>query len=161
MQSKVVAKTLINLFSMLHAVPSLAMFVMLIPLTGLGRNTAIIVLVIYNQYILLRNFITGLNEVDHTAVDAATGMGMTKMQVFAKIRLPLSKKTLYAGVRLALVSSIGIATIAALINAGGLGAVLYDGLRTMNIIRILWGSLLSAGLAIGVSALLSLMEKKL
>ena len=160
MQSKVISKLFINLFSMLYSVPSIAMFAMLIPLTGLGRNTAIIVLVLYNQYILLRNFITGLNEVDPTVIDAATGMGMTKTQVLAKVRLPLAKKALYAGIRLSVVSTIGIATIAALINAGGIGRILFDGLRTMDINKILWGSLLSAGLALGASALLSLAEKK-
>ena len=161
MRSKVVSKLLINFFSMLYSVPSLAMFAMLIPLTGLGRNTAIIALVMYNQYILLRNFVTGLNEVDPTMVDAATGMGMTKTQVLVKVRLPLAKKALFAGVRLSVVSTIGIATIAALINAGGLGRILFDGLRTMDITKILWGSILSAGLALGVSALLSLAERKL
>ena len=160
MYSQIVSKILLNFFSAVYAVPSLAMFAMLIPVTGLGGNTAIITLVIYNQYLLLRNFITGLNGVDYTIVDAATGMGMTKMQVFTRIRLPLSKKALYAGVRIAIISTIGIATIAAVINAGGLGTLLFDGLRTMNINKILWGSILSAGLAIGASAALSLVEKK-
>lgn len=160
MYSQIVSKILLNLFSAVYSIPSLAMFALLIPVTGLGGNTAIITLVIYNQYLLLRNFITGLNDVDYTIVDAATGMGMTKMQVFTRIRLPLSKKALYAGVRIAIISTIGIATIAAVINAGGLGTLLFDGLRTMNINKILWGSILSAGLAIGASALLSLVEKK-
>ena len=161
MHSRIASKLLINVFSMLYSIPSLAMFAMLIPLTGLGRNTAIIVLVLYNQYILLRNFVTGLNEVDQAFIDAATGMGMTKMQVLVKVRLPLAKKALYAGIRLGIVSTIGIATIAALINAGGLGRILFDGLRTMDMSKILWGSILSAGLALGASALLSLAEKKL
>jgi len=161
MYSNIVAKLLVNLFSMIYAIPSLAMFAMLMPLTGLGKTTAILVLVVYNQYVLLRNFLTGLHEVDHTIIDAATGMGMTKMQVLFKIRLPLSKKALFAGIRLALVSTIGIATIAAVINAGGLGTIPFDGLRTMNVDKIVWGSVLSAGLAIGANALLDLAEKKL
>lgn len=159
--SKALSKLLVNLFSMIYSIPSLAMFAMLIPLTGLGKITAILVLTAYNQYILLRNFTAGLNEVDTAVVDAAAGMGMTKLQVLIKIRLPLSKKALFAGIRLAAVSTIGIATIAASINAGGLGAILFDGLRTMNVNKILWGSLLSAGLAILINALLSLIEKKL
>lgn len=161
MYSKVLSKVLINFFSMVYAIPSLAMFAMLIPLTGLGRNTALIVLVIYNQYLLLRNFIAGLNEVDPAVLDAATGMGMTTLQLLTKIRIPLAKKALFAGVRLATVSTISIATIAASINAGGLGSILFDGLRTMNINKILWGSILSAGLAIGANTLLSFVEKKL
>jgi ABC-type proline/glycine betaine transport system permease subunit len=133
---------------------------MMIPLTGLGKTTAILVLTVYNQYLLLNNFISGLNEVDQCIVDAATGMGMTKMQILFKIRLPLSIKALFAGIRLAVVSTIGIATIAASINAGGLGAILFDGLRTMNVNKILWGSILAAGLAIAANALLSFSERK-
>lgn len=161
MYSKAASKLLINLFSIIYSIPSLAMFAMLIPLTGLGKTTAILVLTVYNQYLLLRNFITGLNEVDKSVVEAATGMGMTKLQVLVKIRLPLSKKALFGGIRLAAVSTIGIATIAASINAGGLGTILFDGLRTMNINKILWGSLLSAGLAILTNFLLNLIEKNI
>lgn len=161
MYSEGLAKLLINLFSMIYSIPSLAMFAMLIPLTGLGKTTAILVLTVYNQYLLLRNFVAGLNEVDRAVVDAATGMGMTQFQVLIKIRLPLSKKPLFAGIRLAVVSTIGIATIAASINAGGLGTILFDGLRTMNVNKILWGSLLAAGLAILANALLSLAENRL
>lgn len=161
MYAKVLSRVIVNLFSMIYSIPSLAMFALLIPLTGLGKTTAILVLTVYNQYLLLRNFITGLNEVDQSIVDAATGMGMTKMQVLIKVRLPLSKKAIFAGIRLAVVSTIGIATIAASINAGGLGAILFDGLRTMNVNKILWGSILSAGLAIAANALLGLAERKL
>lgn len=158
--SKGAARLLTSLFSMIYSIPSLAMFAMFIPLTGLGKTTAILVLTLYNQYLLLRNFISGLNAVDAAVVDAAIGMGMTKWQVLLKIRLPLSKRALFAGIRLAAIATIGIATIAASINAGGLGTVLFDGLRTMNINKILWGSLLSAGLAIATSAVLSAAEKR-
>ena len=161
MYSKVLSKFIVNLFSIIYSIPSLAMFAMMIPLTGLGKTTAILVLTVYNQYLLLNNFITGLNDVDQSIVDAATGMGMTEMQILFKIRLPLSIKALFAGIRLAVVSTIGIATIAASINAGGLGAILFDGLRTMNVNKILWGSILSAGLAIIANALLSFSERKI
>lgn len=159
MNSKLLSKILIHFFSVVYSIPSLAFFAILIPVTGLGKVTAIAVLVVYNQYLLLRNFITGLNEVDASIIEAATGMGMTNMQVLSRVRLPLSKKALFTGVRLAVVSTIGIATIAASINAGGLGSILFDGLRTMNVYKIIWGSLLAAGLAIGVNALLSKIEK--
>lgn len=151
---------LINLFSVIYSIPSLALFAIMIPVTGLGRNTAIIVLVAYNQYLLLRNFIAGLNQVDDAVIEAAVGMGFTPMQVLFQVRLPLSKKPLFTGVHLAVVSTIGIATIAATINAGGVGKILLDGLRTMNVNKILWGSLLSAGLAIVVNAVLSWVEKR-
>jgi len=147
------------MFSVIYSIPSLALFAMLIPVTGLGKVTAITVLVIYNQYLLLRNFIAGLNEVEPGIIEAATGMGMSNMQVLFKIRLPLSKKALFTGVRLAVVSTIGIATIAASINAGGLGSILFDGLCNMDVYKIVWGSILSAGLAISVNSILSKIEQ--
>ncbi|MFZ2257502.1 MAG: ABC transporter permease [Clostridiaceae bacterium] len=161
MYSKTLSNLLITLFSIIYAVPSLALFAILIPLTGLGRTTAIIVLVLYSQYILLRNFIAGLNEVNPSVIEAATGIGMTTLQILYKIRLPLSLKALFTGIRLMIVSTVGIATIAAFINAGGLGVILYEGLRTMNLNKILWGSLLSAGLALGLNGLLAKLEKTL
>lgn len=161
MYSKVLSKILIYLFSVIYSIPSLALFAMLIPVTGLGKTTAIIILVIYNQYLLLRNFIAGLNQVDPSIIEAAIGMGMNKMQVLFNVRVPLSKKSLFTGIRLAVVSTIGIATIAASINAGGLGAILFDGLRTMNANKIIWGSILASGLAIAVNAILSKIEKSI
>ena len=158
--SKTLSRVLLNLFSMVYSIPSLALLALLIPATGLGRRTAIVVLVIYNQYLLLRNFLAGLDGVDHGVVEAATGMGMTHMQLLWKVQVPLAKGALIAGLRIALVSTVGIATIAASINAGGLGSILFDGLRTMNVAKILWGSLLSAFLAILIDRLLTLVEKR-
>ncbi len=160
MYSGTLGEFLESLFSLLYAVPSLAMFALLIPVTGLGDKTAAIVLVLYNQYILLRNFLAGLRGVDPALVEAATGLGMTRFQVLYRVRLPLSLKAIFAGIRLAAVSTVGIATIAASINAGGLGAVLFDGLRTMNVYKIVWGALLSAVLALGVNYLFAWLENR-
>lgn len=158
--SRTLSRVLLNLFSMIYSIPSLALLALLIPVTGLGRRTAIIALVIYNQYLLLRNFLAGLDGVDRGVVEAATGMGMTHLQLLWKVQVPLAKGALIAGLRIALVSTVGIATIAASINAGGLGSILFDGLRTMNVAKILWGSLLSALLAVGIDQLLILVERK-
>ncbi len=158
--SKPAARVVLGLFSMIYSIPSLAMFALLIPVTGLGFTTAVVTLTIYNQYLLLRNFLTGLNEVDKAIVESAAGMGMSTMQILVKIQLPLCKRALVAGIRIALVATVGIATIAASINAGGLGTILFDGLRTMNEAKILWGSLLSALLAIVMDGLLSFVEKR-
>lgn len=158
--SKVVSRVLLNLFSMIYSIPSLALLALLIPVTGLGKKTAIIALVIYNQYLLLRNFLAGLEGVDPSIIEAAKGMGMTRMQMLFRVQIPLAKSALIAGMRIALVSTVGIATIAASINAGGLGSILFDGLRTMNIPKIVWGSILSALLAILIDRLLVLVEKR-
>lgn len=159
--SKVASTLLVNIFSMVYSIPSLALFAILVPLTGLGKTTAIIVLVLYNQYILLRNTLDGLNNVDTSIIEAATGMGMNKSQMLFQVKLPLVIKPIFAGIHLAVVSTIGIATIAASINAGGIGSVLLDGLRTVNTAKILWGTLMAAGLAIVVNGVFNIIEKKL
>lgn len=161
MRSEKVSDLLNNIFSLMYSVPSLALFALLIPITGLGRTSAIIVLTLYNQYLLLRNFTTGLREADPVACEAAKGIGMTDMQTLTRIRIPLARKAIFAGIRLAIVSTVGIATIAASINAGGLGILLFEGLRTMNIPKILWGSVLSAGMAVLLNAVLKMVEEKM
>ena len=161
MHSEKVSDLLNNFFSLVYSVPSLALFALLIPITGLGRTSAVIVLTLYNQYLLLRNFTTGLREADPVACEAAKGIGMTDMQILTRIRIPLARKAIFAGIRLAIVSTVGIATIAASINAGGLGILLFEGLRTMNIPKILWGSVLSAGRAVLLNTVLKMVEEKL
>ena len=160
-RSKTSSRILVNVLSMIYSIPSLAMFALMIPLTGLGKTTAVIVLVIYNQYLLLRNIMAGLDEADRSIVEAAVGMGMTELQILVRIRLPLARQAILAGVRIAAVSTVGIATIAASINAGGLGTILFDGLRTMNTAKILWGSIMSAVLAVGLDGLLRRVEGKM
>jgi len=161
MRSERVSDALNNLFSVLYSVPSLALFALLIPVTGLGRTTAVIVLTLYNQYILLRSFTAGLRDVDPAVCEAAKGIGMTDMQILTKIRVPLARRAIFAGIRLAVVSTIGIGTIAASINAGGLGTLLFEGLRTINTPKILWGSVLSALLAVSINKLLKMVENRL
>ena len=161
MRSERLSIWLQQLLAVVYSIPSLALFAILIPVTGFGRTTAVIALTAYNQYLLLSNFTTGLQEVDPAVTDAAKGIGMTWLQVLTRVQIPLAKRALFAGIRLAVVSTIGIGTIAASINAGGLGTLLFDGLRTMNMPRILWGSILSAGLAIVTNALLKAVEDHL
>ena len=161
MRSESVSDALNNLFSVLYSVPSLALFALLIPVTGLGRTTAVIVLTLYNQYILLRSFTAGLRDVDPAVCEAAKGIGMTDMQILTKIRVPLARRAIFAGIRLAVVSTIGIGTIAASINAGGLGTLPFEGLRTINTPKILWGSVLSALLAVSINKLLKMVENRL
>lgn len=150
---------LIYFFSALYSVPSYAFFALLIPLSGLGTTTAIIVLTLYSEYILLRTFSTGIKQIDPLIVESARGMGMTDRQVFFRIQLPLASKSIFSGIRLALTSIIGIATIAATINAGGLGTILFDGLRTQSMETIIWGSLLTIFLCVFSNVILRLIEK--
>jgi len=156
-----VGNALTYLFSVVYSIPSIALFALMIPVMGLGRSTAITVLVLYNQFILLRNFITGLGGVDPAIVEAATGMGMTKTGVIFKVRVPLSLKPIFVGIRLALVSTIAIAIIAAFIGAGGIGLLVTIGLETGNNNRVMWGVILSAGLGIAANGVLVLVERKI
>lgn len=150
-----------NLFAIIYTVPSLAMFAILIPFTGLGMKTAVIVMVIYNQYILFKNFSTGLNEVDPAIREAAKGIGLTRRQVLWIVQIPLAKQAIFAGIRLAVISTVGIGTIASVVNAGGLGDLLLGGLRTMNTAKIYWGVLLASGVALLLGAAVKIIQKLL
>ena len=149
----------IYLFSLMYAIPSFALFALLIPITGLGQTTAIIVLVIYAQYILVRTFLSGLSQVDKHVIEAAKAMGMTKWQILLKVQFPLAQKSFFAGLRLASTAIIAIATIGATINAGGLGVILFDGLRTMNLTKLLWGIILTVGLSLLTNLIICLVEE--
>lgn len=161
---KKVTNIVIQLFGAVYSIPSLAIFALLIPVLGLGRSTAISVLVVYNQFLLIRNITAGINGVDASLIEAAVGMGMDRWQILYKIQIPLAFPLIMAGIRLAVISTIGIATIAATINAGGLGSILFEGLRTVNVYKIIWGTILCALIAfiadIGLKTLEKLAVKK-
>ena len=158
MRSEIMTNAVIQIFSMIYSIPSLALFALLIPVMGIGRNTAILVLVLYNQFLLLRNNIAGIKGVDKSIIEAAVGMGMNELQILCKIKLPLALPVIMAGIHLAVISTIGIATIAATIHAGGIGTILFDGLRTMNTFKIIWGTILCAGIAWVADILLRMIE---
>lgn len=109
----------------LYTIPSIAFFFLLLPITGFGRDTAIIVLAAYTLQIIYRNTILGLNNVPSATKDAARGMGFTSRQILWKVELPLAVPEIIAGLRVAVVSTIAIATLAVLISAGGLGTQMY------------------------------------
>ena len=118
--------SLIYFFSLLYSIPSFAFFALLLPISGLGMKTAIIVLTIYSEYVLLRSFITGIRGVDPQLIEVGVGMGMTSRQVFCQIQLPLALPAIFSGIQVALASIMAMATIAATINAGGLGQLLFE-----------------------------------
>jgi len=109
----------------LYTIPSIAFFFLLLPVTGFGRDTAIIVLAAYTLQIIYRNTMLGLTNVPASVKDAARGMGFTKRQILWRVELPLAVPEIIAGLRVAVVSTIAIATLAVLISAGGLGTEMY------------------------------------
>ena len=158
MQQKNWLNGLTYFFSLLYSVPSFAFFALLLPISGLGMRTAIIVLTTYCEYVLLRTFITGIREIDPTLIEVAKGMGMTKRQVFFKVQLPLVTPAIFSGLQVALASTMGIATIAATINAGGLGQLLFEGLQSQQVVPILWGTILTVVLTLACAGILRLVE---
>jgi osmoprotectant transport system permease protein len=150
----------VRIFSGIYAIPSLALFALLIPILGIGNINAIFVLVLYNQFLLLRNFIVGLKNIPYDVINAGIGLGYNDKQLFINIKLPLAMPMILSGIQLSFVSSIGIATIASVIGAHGLGDILFDGLRTHNNYKLMTGIILSATLAISVNALFNFLKRK-
>jgi osmoprotectant transport system permease protein len=149
-----------GLLGVLYTVPSLALLVLLIPFVGLGTNNATIVLVTYAQVILVRNIVVGLNGVDPGVIEAARGMGMSAWQRLIRVELPLALPVILAGVRIATVTLIGIGVVAALINAGGLGRLLFEGISRNSETRIVAGAIGAAALAGVANGLLRLLERR-
>ncbi|MDR1029035.1 MAG: ABC transporter permease [Clostridiales Family XIII bacterium] len=159
MRSRRLSAFVVRVLGSVYSIPSLALFAILIPFTGIGLKTAVFVLVLYNQFLLIRNFIAGLDSVDARILEAAEGMGMSPARILIRIKLPLAFPVMLAGVHLAIISTIGIATIAAAIGAGGIGSVLFDGMRTRSPVKLLWGTILAAGLAGAANILLVGIER--
>lgn len=113
----------------LYTVPSIALFGMLVPLFGLGAAPVITGLVLYSLLTLMRNTLVGLEQVPRASREAATGMGMTGWQLLTRVELPLAVPVIIAGLRIATVTAVGIATIGGLVGGGGLGKVINDGIK--------------------------------
>jgi osmoprotectant transport system permease protein len=150
--------------SILQTIPSLALFGFLIPLPflgGIGAHTAIVALVLYALLPILRNTFVGLTSIDPAILEAAEGMGMTQQQILFRVRLPLASSFIMAGIRTATVITIGIATIAAAIGAGGLGTFIFRGVAMVSDAVILAGAIPAAILALFADFLLGLLERRL
>ena len=161
-RSERLARVLLGLAGLAQTIPSLALFGFLIPLPlvgGIGARTAVIALVLYALLPILRNTYTGIRQVDPAVLEAATGMGMTAGQRLRLVELPLALPVILAGVRIAAVVSVGTATIAAAIGAGGLGTYVFRGLATVDARLILAGAIPAALLALLIDGLLAAVER--
>jgi osmoprotectant transport system permease protein len=140
-----------------QTIPSLALFGFLIPIPfigGIGAHTAIVALVIYALLPILRNTVTGILGVDPAVRDSAVAMGMTRGQILRMVELPLAAPTIVSGLRIATVTTIGTATIAAAIGAGGLGVFIFRGIASVDKLQILAGAVPAALMALGADAAL-------
>ena len=157
------ARPVLGFAGVVQTIPSLALFGLLIPLPllgGIGARTAIVALVVYALLPILRNTYAGIRSVDPAIVEAATGLGMTMGQRLWLVELPLALPVVLAGVRIATVVSIGLATIAAAIGAGGLGVLIYRGIATVDNRLILAGALPAALLALAADGILGWIERR-
>jgi osmoprotectant transport system permease protein len=155
------AETVIRILGLLQTVPSLALLAFMIPLLGVGALPAIVALWIYSLFPIVRNTYTGVRDADPKAVEAATALGMTPGQILREVRLPLAAPVVMAGLRTAAVITVGTATLAAFIGAGGLGEPIVTGLQLADSAMILSGAIPAALLALVVDALLGWVEKSL
>ncbi len=155
---------IIGFVNVVQTIPSLALFGFLIPIPfigGIGRRTAIIALILYALLPILRNTLVGILGVDPAVRESALAMGMTGRQLLRIVELPLAVPTILAGLRVATVTTIGTATIAAAIGAGGLGVFIFRGVATVNTTEILAGAIPAAALALLADGGFGWLERKL
>lgn len=160
-KKRYLAKPILGIASVFQTVPSLALFGLIIPLLGIGLVPSIAVLFLYCLLPIITNTYIGISEIDENLLEAAKGMGMSKMEMLFKVELPLSVPTIMGGIKISSVTCIGTATIAALIGAGGLGSFIFRGISSGNNTLILKGAIPSAILAIFVNYILGLIERAL
>ena len=148
---------------MLYTVPSLALFGLMIPIVGIGFEPAVIALTLYSLLVIIRNTAVGIDEVDRPIIEAARGMGMTNMQILTRIEIPLALPVIFAGIRIATVSTISLATLASFFGARSLGNLIFEGIATGGTRndKIVAGALGASLLAILFDQVIGRAEKRL
>jgi len=157
------ARWLLSFASIVQTIPSLALFGFLIPVPligGIGKRTVIVALVLYALLPILRNTFVGSASVDPAVCESAIAMGMTGGQLLRHVQLPLAARTIIAGIRVATVTTVGTATIAAAIGGGGLGVFIFRGVATVDTAQILAGAIPSALMALVADGGLGWLERK-
>lgn len=146
---------------LLQTIPSLALLGVLVPLLGVGVKPALVALFLYALLPIVRNTYVGIDGVDPRAIDAARGMGMTEAEILRLVALPQAVSVIMGGVRTATVISVGVATLAGFVGAGGLGDLINQGLAMVDWGRIAMGAVPAAVLALGLDGLLAMAERRL
>ncbi len=155
-------RVVLRVIDIVQTIPSLALFGFLIPLPligGIGVRTAIVALILYSLLPIVRNTVMGIRGVDPLVIEAATVLGMTDRQRLFVVELPLAFSSIVAGLRIATVIAIGVATIGAAIGGGGLGTLIFRGVAMVDTTRILAGALPAAGLAVVADLLFAALER--
>ena len=152
----------LGIVNVIQTIPSLALFGVLLPIPfigGIGKRTAIIVLALYALLPIMRNMVVGILGIDAGVRDSALAMGMTRQQVLWRVEIPLALPTILADLRIAIVSTIGTATVAAAIGGGGLGTFIFRGIATADLTTVLAGALPAALMAIVADEVLEWAER--
>jgi osmoprotectant transport system permease protein len=152
---------LLTFTNIVQTIPSLALFGFLIPVIGIGKKTAIIALVLYALLPIMRNTLVGLQQVDPAVRESAIAMGMTSRQLLRLVELPLATSTILAGIRVATVTTVGTATIAAAIGGGGLGVFIFRGIASVDNTQLLAGAVPAALIALIADGGLGWIERRL
>ena len=153
----------LGVVNVIQTVPSLALFGVLLPIPligGIGKRTAIIVLALYALLPIMRNMVVGILGVETGIRDSALAMGMTRQQILWRVEIPLALPTILAGLRIAIVSTIGTATVAAAIGGGGLGTFMFRGIATADLTTVLAGAIPAAVMAIIADEVLEWAERR-
>jgi osmoprotectant transport system permease protein len=148
-----------NLMALFYTIPSIALFQIMVPITGIGWTTVEIALISYTLLILFRNTLTGLQEVPDESKEAAEGMGLTRRQSLMRVELPLAVPAIIAGLRIAVVSTIALATVAAFVVSKGLGGPILGALRLDFSTEIIAAGALAVALAIVADVFLVLVQR--
>jgi len=153
----------LGVVNVIQTIPSLALFGVLLPIPligGIGKRTAIIVLALYALLPIMRNMVVGILGVETGIRDSALAMGMTRQQILWRVEIPLALPTILAGLRIAIVSTIGTATVAAAIGGGGLGTFMFRGIATADLTTVLAGAVPAAIMAIIADEVLEWAERR-
>jgi osmoprotectant transport system permease protein len=154
---------LLGFANIMQTIPSLALLGFLIPIPligGIGKRTAIVAMVLYALLPILRNTFVGILGVEAAVCESAVAMGMTDGQLLRQVQLPLAARTILAGIRVATVTTIGTATIAAIIGGGGLGVFIFRGVASLDTVQILAGAVPAALIALAADGGLGWVERK-
>lgn len=152
-------KPVLGITSVTQAIPSMALLGFMIPFLGIGTAPAIVVVVLYSLLPIIKNTYTGITNISPATIEAATGIGLTKAQILTKIQIPQALPIIMAGVRISSVSAVGLMTMAAFIGGGGLGYLIFSGIRTVNNYQILAGAIPACILALLVDYFFGAIEK--
>ncbi len=159
LRSERLANGVLGLLGVLYTIPSIALLILLLPVFGLNQKSVIVALIIYTQVILVRNMVVGMKGVPAYILEAAKGVGMSGWQSWRRVQLPLAMPVIIAGLRIAIIVAIAIATIGAKFGAGGLGTLLFDGIAQNRYDKIVAGSVVVVLVAILLNRLLITAER--